>query len=206
MILKTVEPMVRLSHAEGVWVFDTDGRRYLDLYGGHAVCSIGHAHPRWVAAIRDQAQTLSFYSTAAALEVREAAARALATPRHPKVFFVNSGAEAVENALKLATLVTGRRKFISMKGCFHGRTAGAWALKEATAEMGGPVAVDRRTAAVIVEPIQSMAGVRTAPPEFFLDRQSLLEHPLGSVQLPARPIDQSQDAAKRSLGFGSHSR
>lgn len=170
MILKTTEPMVRLSYGEGVWVYDEQGRRYLDMYGGHAVCSVGHCNPQLAAAIYSQARRLMFYSTAADLAVREEAARALATERHPKVFFVNSGAEAIENALKLARLTTGRSRFVSFEGCFHGRTAGAWALKEGgQAPFGLVPALEKDVAAVVVEPIQSMAGVRTAPPEFFTD-------------------------------------
>ena len=163
MIVKTIEPTIRISRGEGAYVFDAQGRRYLDMYGGHAVCSVGHAHPRLAAAIAEQARRLTFYSTVADLDVREEAAKALTTERHPYVFFVNSGAEAVENALKLAG-----GSVVSFKGCFHGRTAGAWALKTgATHEFGEVPALDG-AAGVIVEPIQSLAGVRTAPAEFFV--------------------------------------
>jgi acetylornithine/succinyldiaminopimelate/putrescine aminotransferase len=170
VILKTTEPMVRLARGQDVWVWDTEGRRYLDMYGGHAVCSVGHAHPKLVEAIERQARTLLFYSTAADLEIREAAARALATERHPRVFFVNSGAEAIENAMKLARLVTGRERFVAFDGCFHGRTAGAASLKDpfATGRFGVVPPVDATVAAAVVEPIQSMAGVRTASADFFV--------------------------------------
>lgn len=162
MIVVAHEPVIRLSRGEGAYVFDAAGRRYLDMYGGHAVCSVGHAHPRLVAAIAEQARRLTFYSTVAELDVREEAARALTTERHPYVFFVNSGAESIENALKLAG-----GPVASFKGCFHGRTAGAWALKTGAAfEFGEAPKLDG-FAGVIVEPIQSLAGVRTAPPEFF---------------------------------------
>lgn len=163
MIIKSIEPTIRLSRGEGAYVFDAAGRRYLDMYGGHAVCSVGHAHPRLVAAVAEQARKLMFYSTVAELDVREAAAAALTTARHPHVFFVNSGAEAIENALKVA----GGR-VASFKGCFHGRTAGAWALKTGAAFEFGEVPTLDGYAGVVVEPIQSLAGVRTAPPEFFV--------------------------------------
>lgn len=169
-------------------VFDTAGRAYWDFYGGHCVATTGHGHPVIAAAIRRQAEQLLFYSTAATIPVREAAAAALlaAAPREMGgVFFCNSGAEANENALKLAVQLTGRRKIAAFDGAFHGRTLFALAatddvsLHEPLAQllpgvMRLPFADQQalaaadfgELAAVIVEPVQSMAGVRLAAREW----------------------------------------
>ncbi len=167
-------------------VFDEQGNAYLDFYGGHCVCSTGHSHPKVAAAIAAQAQDLIFYSTAARIPIRDAAAEALlafAPPSMASVFFCNSGAEANENALKVAARITGRCRFIAFHGSFHGRTLLALSatdepkLRKGYEAFLAPVdflpfhdlaALDQadfsQTAAVIVEPIQSMAGVRTADP------------------------------------------
>jgi acetylornithine/N-succinyldiaminopimelate aminotransferase len=167
-------------------VFDEQGTAYLDFYGGHCVCSTGHSHPKVAQAIAAQAQELIFYSTAARIPVRDAAAEALlafAPPSMASVFFCNSGAEANENALKMAALITGRGRFIAFRGSFHGRTLLALsATDEAKLRRGyeaflAPVdflpfgdaealadADLTQAAAVILEPIQSMAGVKTADP------------------------------------------
>ncbi len=178
-----------VQRAEDVWVFSSDGQRYLDLYGGHAVCITGHSHPKVVEAIQRQCRQLLFYSNVVYSDVRAQAARLLveSTPDGlEKVFFVNSGAEANENALKLARKMTGRRQVVSFQGGFHGRTLGALSATGIESCRTGidPLvpdhllipfddleaveqAVDERTAAVILEPIQSMAGVRMASPEFY---------------------------------------
>ncbi len=165
-------------------LIDIEGRRHLDFYGGHCVCLTGHSHPAVVDAIAHQAGELLFYSTAVQLPVREAAAEALVAfgPRGlDSVFFCNSGAEANENALKIARLATGRRRFVAFSGSFHGRTLLALSVSDAPRlrrpfeDLLAPVeflpfgdaealaAADLRdVAAVIVEPIQSMAGVRAA--------------------------------------------
>lgn len=170
-------------------VFDTNGTAWWDFYGGHCVASTGHCHPAVVHAVREQAGELLFYSSAAPLAVREAAARALldfSPPHLGGVFFCNSGAEANENALKLAFELTGRQRIIAFDGAFHGRTLLALsatdnpALNTPFAEFAPAVtrlpfadiaalrgADFSDVAAVIVEPVQSQAGVRTAPPEWF---------------------------------------
>jgi len=118
-------PLVR---GEGVRVFDNAGRDYFDFYGGHCVCSTGHAHPHVVAAIARQAKKLLFYSTAADIPVRQEAAEALirfanshGELRLASVFFCNTGSEANENALKLAAKLTGRSRFAAFDGGWHGR-------------------------------------------------------------------------------------
>lgn len=164
-----------------------DGREMWDLYGGHAVCGIGHAHPAVADAISVQARELTFYSNVVPLEIRTRAAERLvafagAGLRH--VFFCNSGAEANENALKLAIQQTGRSKIAVVEGGWHGRTL--LALSATTEEkLRKPFAellcesvrlnlndtadvsrVDESVAAVIVEPIESIAGVVTLESQF----------------------------------------
>lgn len=180
---------ITLVKGEGSTVWDADGKSYLDLYGGHAVASTGHAHSTVVRAIAEQAKTLLFYSNVVALPVRTRAADAIA--RHApapgtKVFFVNSGTEANENAMRLARRATGRDDVLSFHGGFHGRTADAISAAGLAkyrdlarpnvpghrfAPFGDLAAaeakVDDGVAAVLVEPIQSLAGVITAPAEYF---------------------------------------
>jgi acetylornithine/succinyldiaminopimelate/putrescine aminotransferase len=180
-----------LARGEGAYVWDADGRQFLDLYGGHCVTLLGHCPPRVVDAVREQVGRLIFYSNAVYSPVRATAARALAemTPvglRH--AFFCNSGSEANETALKLARKSTGKSHVIAMQNGFHGRTLGSLAvtsneryrspyadvLAETTfLPFGDSAAVeavfaDRSdVAAVILEPIQSMAGVIDAPIEYY---------------------------------------
>ncbi|MDQ2870734.1 MAG: aminotransferase class III-fold pyridoxal phosphate-dependent enzyme [Acidobacteriota bacterium] len=180
---------ITLARGEGSTVWDEAGKSYLDLYGGHAVASTGHAHPEVVRAIAEQAKTLLFYSNVVALGVRTRAADAIA--RHApapltKVFFVNSGTEANENAMRLARRATGRTDVLSFHGGFHGRTADAISAAglEKYRALGEPnvpghrlapfgdlgaagAMLDGRVAAVLLEPIQSLAGVLTAGPEYF---------------------------------------
>lgn len=178
-----------LERGEDVWVYTSDGERYLDLYGGHAVVSTGHSHPRIVKAISDQAERLIFYSNLVYNDARARAAKKLVeTAPAPlsKAFFVNSGTEANENAMKIARMLTGRKKIISFEGAFHGRTPGSVAATglakyrenvspllegHVYAEFGNMDSVnsllDEETAAIILEPIQSMGGVRMANAEFY---------------------------------------
>jgi len=178
-----------VERGEDVWVYTTTGERYLDLYGGHAVVSTGHSHPRVVRAIHDQASRLIFYSNLVYNDARARAARKLveiAPEPLAKAFFVNSGTEANENAMKIARMLTGRKKIISFEGSFHGRTPGSLSATGLSkyrenvsplleghvyAEFGSIDSVngllDKETAAVILEPIQSMGGVRMAEPDFY---------------------------------------
>src|SRR5262249_54839523 len=123
--------------AEGVWLKNSRGERVLDLYGGHAVAALGYGHPGFTQALTSQAQSCNFQSNAVAMQVRvRAAERLVRFSRLPiaSVFFVNSGAEANENALKLAFRMTSRAHIAAIEGSFHGRTAGAgaitWGAKE----------------------------------------------------------------------------
>lgn len=177
------------ERGRGAWVETAGGERYLDLYGGHAVCATGHCHPRVVAAIREQAERLLFYSNVVYSEVRGRAAEKLvgvAPPALSKAFFCNSGTEANENAMRLARLATGRERVITFDGGFHGRTADSISATflgkyrelgrpnvpgHVEAEFGSVESVaalaDETVAAVLLEPIQSMSGVRGCPPEFY---------------------------------------
>ncbi|MBQ46046.1 MAG: hypothetical protein CMP10_00885, partial [Zetaproteobacteria bacterium] len=125
-----------VEKGKGSWVFTDEGEKYLDLYGGHAVTGTGHCHPRVVAAIKGQAETMLFYSNLVYMKVRAEAA-SLLVKKLPdnldKVFFVNSGTEANENAIKIARKITGRETILSFEGGFHGRTmasAGATGIKK----------------------------------------------------------------------------
>jgi acetylornithine/N-succinyldiaminopimelate aminotransferase len=167
--------------AEGVWLRNARGERVLDLYGGHAVAGLGYAHPGWTAALARQAQQCNFQTNAVAMAVRaRAAARLVRFAQLPfsSVFFVNSGAEANENALKIALRQTARTQIVAIEGSFHGRTAAAGAVTwGAQAKWygfprtpfdvsfiarGDLAALERQigadTAAVIVEPVQGLAG------------------------------------------------
>jgi acetylornithine/succinyldiaminopimelate/putrescine aminotransferase len=177
------------ERASGCHIVTTDGRRILDLYGGHAVAALGYGHPGLTQAIADQSQKLLFQSNAVALEVRAEAAEmltAIAPDNLNRVFFVNSGAEANENALRIACTTTGRSKILAITHGFHGRTAAAAAVtwKAAESWYGFPhtpfevafiprndVAavhdmVDAGIAAVIFEPVQGLAGAFDLSPEF----------------------------------------
>ena len=177
------------ERGEGVWIYATNGGRYLDLYGGHAVAGTGHCHPHVVAAIRAQTEKLLFYSNLVYSETRARAAEKLisiAPDSLTKVFFCNSGTEANENAMRMARMATGRENIITFSGGFHGRTADAISATflgkyreigkpnvpgHLKAEFGDIDSVralaGESVAAIMLEPIQSMAGVNQAEPSFY---------------------------------------
>jgi len=185
------------ERGEGVWIYASDGERYLDLYGGHAVAGTGHCHPHVVKAIKDQTDKLLFYSNLVFSEARARAAHKLVSigpPALTKAFFCNSGTEANENAMRMARLTTGRENVITFAGGFHGRTADAISATflgkyreigkpnvpgHLKAEFGNIDSVralaDGSVAAIMLEPIQSMAGVRTAPPGFYRHLRELCD-------------------------------
>lgn len=169
------------QRAEGCDIITTDGRRILDFYGGHAVAALGYGHASLVKAISEQSAALLFQSNAVALDVRAEAAEklvAIAPDQLEKAFFVNSGAEANENALRIACRATGRGKVLAIEHGFHGRTAAAGAVTWKSAERwyGFPNTpfevdfiprddvdaarkmIDDSIAAVIFEPVQGVAG------------------------------------------------
>jgi acetylornithine/N-succinyldiaminopimelate aminotransferase len=185
-LMNTFGPPQRvLVRGAGCWVWDADGRRYLDLLGGIAVNVLGHAHPALVDAITEQLATLghvsNFFASEPQIVLAERLSSLLAVDQPAKVFFTNSGTEAVEAAVKL-TRRTGRTKLVSTIGAFHGRSMGAlsitWkpAFREPFAPLPGEVifvpygdtaalaeVMDEDTAAVFLEPIQGEAGVIPAP-------------------------------------------
>ncbi len=119
--------------AKGTRVWDDQGTEYLDLYGGHAVISVGHCHPKYVSAVTDQLGKIGFYSNSVRNPLQEELAEKigeLSGLQDYSLFLCNSGAEANENALKLASFHTGKDKVIAFKGAFHGRTSGAVAVTD----------------------------------------------------------------------------
>jgi len=176
------------ERASGCDIFTRDGRRILDLYGGHAVAALGYGHPRLVAAIQEQSSKLLFQSNAVALDIRADAAEQLvrvAPNGLDRVFFVNSGAEANENALRMAMTATGRKKVLAITQGFHGRTAAAATVTwNADKWYGFPSKpfeayfiprddieaarsmIDDSIAAVIFEPVQGVAGAYDLSTEF----------------------------------------
>src|SRR5579872_7343938 len=124
---------ITIVQAKGSYVWDQDGQQYLDLYGGHAVISIGHTHPHYVQRITDQLGKVGFYSNSIHIPLQEELADKLGKisgrPDY-QLFLCNSGAEANENALKLASFHTGRKKVVAFSKSFHGRTSLAVAVTD----------------------------------------------------------------------------
>lgn len=188
---------ISVERGEGAWVWTSEGDKYLDLYGGHAVCATGHSHPHIVKAIKEQAEKVLFYSNLVYSEIRGRAAEKLVSvaPKSlSKAFFCNSGTEANENAMRIARMATGRQKIVSFTGGFHGRTADSISATflgkyrkigepnvphHVEAEFGNIESVrsvmNEATAGVILEPIQSMAGVTEASPGFFRELRDLCD-------------------------------
>lgn len=190
MQLYPVYPLfdINIVKGEGCHVWDSEGQEYLDLYGGHAVISIGHCHPHYVEKLTQQLNTLGFYSNSVVNHLQEQLAERLGKAcgyDNYQLFLVNSGAEANENALKLASFHTGRKRILAASKAFHGRTSLA---VEATdnPKIVAPVNANGHVhflplndleafqselakgdvAAVIVECIQGVGGIRLATSEF----------------------------------------
>ncbi len=174
--------------AQGAYLWDKQGVEYLDFYGGHAVISIGHTHPHYVEKITDQLSKIGFYSNAVInglqVELAEKLGE-LSGYEDYELFLCNSGAEANENALKLASFTTGRERVLAMKGAFHGRTSMAVAVTD-NPKIQAPVNKSDKVsfvelndvealraelskgeyAALIIEPIQGVNGIKVATAEY----------------------------------------
>lgn len=215
--LYPVEPV----RGRGSYVYDAAGTEYLDLYGGHAVISIGHAHPHYVKRISEQVARLGFYSNSVENSLQhELAAKLgkLSDYDDYRLFLCNSGAEANENALKLASFHTGRARVLAFGGAFHGRTSGAVEVTDNPAirspfntteyvefvPLNDIEAVERKLAsrefaAVIIEGIQGVAGIRCPEPAFLQALREVTER-TGTVLI----LDEIQSGYGRSGRFFAH--
>lgn len=212
-----IEPV----RGKGSYVFTEDGTRYLDLYGGHAVISIGHAHPTYVKAISDQVSRLGFYSNSVHNSLQEQLAQKLGKASgydDYSLFLCNSGAEANENAIKLASFTTGRKKILAFSHAFHGRTSGAVAATDNPKIVSPFNATDnvefcelgdietareklssKEFAAAIIEGIQGVAGIRVPDDEFLRQLRTLTKE-TGTLLI----LDEIQSGYGRSGKFFAH--
>ncbi len=212
---------VNIVKGKGCHVWDETGQEYLDLYGGHAVISIGHAHPHYVKMISEQVATLGFYSNSVINKLQQQVADRLGRISgydDYQLFLINSGAEANENALKLASFYNGRRRVISFAKAFHGRTSLAVEATDnpkiiAPINAGGHVtylplndieAVRAElskgdVAAVIIEGIQGVGGIQVPKPEFLQQLQAECEK-VNTVLV----LDEIQSGYGRSGKFFAH--
>lgn len=204
--------------ASGTWITDANGRKYLDLYGGHAVISIGHGHPVFTEALKEQLDTLAFYSNSVQNPLQQQLASRLEAAsgcRGYQLFLCNSGAEANENALKLASFHTGRERVIAFENSFHGRTSAAVAATDNPA-IQAPLNAGHQVTflplnredlleaalrkgdvcAVILEGIQGVGGLDMAS-EAFYARASELCREHGAVLI----ADEVQSGFGRSGAF-----
>jgi acetylornithine aminotransferase len=206
--------------ATGSWIFDRHGKKYLDLYGGHAVISIGHNHPHFVHRLKEQLDRISFYSNSVEnplqTELADKLGRISGYPDY-QLFLCNSGAEANENALKVASFVTKRKKIIAFAKAFHGRTSGAvaatdnpkivapfnadhaieflpWNDLQAVAEH-----VNESVAAVIIEGIQGVGGIHVPAPGFLEELQRACKQ-AGALLI----LDEVQSGYGRTGKFFAH--
>ncbi len=214
-------PALALARGRGARVWDTDGKEYVDLLGGIAVNSLGHAHPALVEAVTTQLSTLghvsNFFATEPQVTLAERLLALLGWGGDGRVFFSNSGAEANEAALKL-TRRTGRTRLVAAEGSFHGRTMGALALtskaayREPFEPLPGDVtfvafddvaaleaAVDDTVAAVVLEPVQGEAGVVVPSPDYLLAAQRVA-HDHGALLW----VDEVQTGIGRTGAWFAH--
>jgi acetylornithine/N-succinyldiaminopimelate aminotransferase len=214
---------VTIVKAKGSYVWDDKGEQYLDLYGGHAVISIGHTHPHWVKRLEEQLEKIAFYSNSVRIPLQTELALKLGKisgKQDYQLFLCNSGAEANENALKLASFHTGRKKVVAFSKSFHGRTSLAVAVTD-NKNYVAPVnetenavilpfndgdALEeyfdkhgKQIAAVIIEGIQGVGGINIADESFLKKIRSLCDK-YGAVYI----ADSVQCGFGRSGKFFSH--
>ncbi len=217
--LYDIEPV----SGKGSYVYTADGTEYLDLYGGHAVISIGHAHPKYVEAVAAQVAKLGFYSNSVQNSLQTVLAEKIGKlTGYPdyRLFLCNSGAEANENAMKLASFATSRKKILAFSKAFHGRTSGAVAATDnpkivspfnATpnvefAPLGDIEAVEEALstgefAGVIIEGIQGVSGIHE-PSDEFLRQLRELTHKYGTLLI----LDEIQSGTGRTGDYFAHQR
>ena len=216
--LLDIEPV----KAEGAYLWDKNGVEYLDFYGGHAVISIGHSHPHYIKRITEQLSNIGFYSNAVINSLQEELAEKIGVLAKGyedySLFLCNSGAEANENALKLASFTTGRERVLAMKGAFHGRTSMAVAVTDNPAIQAPINKSDKVSfvalndcealreelqkgeyAAVIIEPIQGVGGIQMATDEFLLTAREVCDA-TGTLLI----MDEVQSGYGRSGRFFAH--
>lgn len=223
MNLYDVYPLfdVNIVKGEGCKVWDDKGNEYLDLYGGHAVISIGHAHPKYVDMISRQVATLGFYSNSVINTLQQRVAHKLGKIsgyEDYNLFFINSGAEANENALKLSSFKNGKRRVIAFKKAFHGRTSLAVEVTD-NPKIVAPINANAHTTfvamgdidavraeiakgdvtAVIIEGIQGVGGVQI-PSSAFLQQLQQLCNETGTTLI----LDEIQSGCGRSGKFFAH--
>lgn len=215
--LYDVEPV----NAYGSRVIDKNGKEYLDLYGGHAVISIGHGHPHYIKRIKEQVEKIGFYSNAVKNSLQEELAEKigeLSGYENYQLFLCNSGAEANENALKLASFQTGKSRVIAFENAFHGRTSAAVAATD-NKKINAPINKQQHVTflplneiellktelekgdvcAVIIEPIQGVGGLDQGTTEFFKGIEILCQE-FGVVLI----LDEIQSGFGRSGEFFAH--
>lgn len=210
-----------LEKANGYYVYDEQGQEYLDFYGGHAVISIGHSHPRYVAALTEQLHKIGYYSNAVEFPLRNQLAQKLGKLSgyaDYQLFLCNSGAEAVENALKIASFHTKKKKVVAFKGGFHGRTSAAVSITDnpkiqAPVNAGMEVVLlepenvealeeelkSEDVCAVIIEGIRGVGGIYVPSQTFMQAIESLCKQ-YGTVFI----CDEIQSGYGRSGEFFAH--
>lgn len=207
--------------AQGAYLWDSKGTKYLDLYGGHAVISVGHSHPKYVERLTSQLNAIGFYSNSVKIPLQEELSAKLGEAsgyNDYDLFLCNSGAEANENALKLASFHNGRKKVIAFKGSFHGRTSAAVAATD-DPSISAPVnktdniiflplndhdafeqcITEHDVCAVIIEGIQGVGGVRV-PTVAFLRMLKAFCNASGAALI----LDEVQSGYGRSGKFFAH--
>ena len=223
MKLFDVYPLFNIipTKAEGSYIWNENGEKYLDLYGGHAVISIGHSHPLYVRKMTEQLRHIGFYSNSVKIPLQEELAKKLGKLSgydDYNLFLCNSGAEANENAFKLASFHTGRKKIIAFSKSFHGRTSAAVAATDDksiiapineteniifcewnNAKSLSKLFSENDIAAVIIEGIQGVGGVNIPSPSFLKQIQVLCKI-FGALMI----CDEIQSGYGRSGNFFAH--